>query len=154
MELLKHSDPGLAALYKKFHLDEPWDSPHNKELIKEIPFLFQDPFCEPAPGQTRYLGVNGEGCAFDNGKIVAKPKDGEPKRVAIVMAKDTVPWTKPCDLPVKDVESGAAVRWLDGFAKYLSWEGTEGGWPKSPPPDWLGSKPVFRRLENHAAGAN
>ena len=25
------------ALYSKFKLDEPWDSPHNKALISEMP---------------------------------------------------------------------------------------------------------------------
>ena len=26
-----------AALYKEFHLDEPWDSEHNKNLIARMP---------------------------------------------------------------------------------------------------------------------
>src|SRR5262245_44717647 len=30
-------DVGLDRLYKQFHLDEPWDSPHNKALIRNIP---------------------------------------------------------------------------------------------------------------------
>src|SRR5580765_5918800 len=25
------------TLYKEFHLDEPWDSPHNRQLIAKIP---------------------------------------------------------------------------------------------------------------------
>ncbi len=31
---------GEAELWKKFHLDEPWDSAHNKPLIKEMPKVF------------------------------------------------------------------------------------------------------------------
>ncbi len=27
-------------LYNKFHLDEPWDSPHNLDLVKQMPALF------------------------------------------------------------------------------------------------------------------
>ena len=29
------------ALYRKFRLDEPWDSPTNKELIKEMPKVYE-----------------------------------------------------------------------------------------------------------------
>ena len=30
-------------LYRQFHLDEPWDSPHNKTLIDKMPDVFADP---------------------------------------------------------------------------------------------------------------
>jgi len=36
-------------LYNQFHLDEAWDSPHNKSLIGKMPSLFADP--NPKPGQ-------------------------------------------------------------------------------------------------------
>lgn len=38
-----HSLPKLGeqALYDQFHLDEPWDSPHNKTLIRKMPDLFK-----------------------------------------------------------------------------------------------------------------
>ncbi len=31
-------------LYERFHLDEPWDSLHNKQLIAEMPDVFRSPF--------------------------------------------------------------------------------------------------------------
>src|SRR5262249_9748983 len=31
------------ALYGQFHLDEPWDSPHNKTLIDKMPNIFATP---------------------------------------------------------------------------------------------------------------
>ena len=31
------------ALYNKFKLDEPWDSPHNKALIEEMPAVYACP---------------------------------------------------------------------------------------------------------------
>src|SRR5262245_66309297 len=34
------------ALYKEFHLDEPWDSPHNKALIAKMPAVFRNPRSE------------------------------------------------------------------------------------------------------------
>jgi hypothetical protein len=34
---------GQEALYKEFHLDEPWDSEHNKALIARMPFTYRSP---------------------------------------------------------------------------------------------------------------
>jgi RNA polymerase sigma factor (sigma-70 family) len=31
---------GQDKLYRQFHLDEPWDSPHNKQLLKAIPPIY------------------------------------------------------------------------------------------------------------------
>ena len=44
-----------AALYNKFHLDEPWNSPHNLTLVNEWPNLYACP-SDPniAPDQTNY----------------------------------------------------------------------------------------------------
>ena len=40
------------GLYKQFHLDEPWDSEHNRKLIEKMPEAFKSPatahFCIPA----------------------------------------------------------------------------------------------------------
>ena len=30
-------------LYEQFHLDEPWDSPHNKTLIEQMPQVYAIP---------------------------------------------------------------------------------------------------------------
>jgi hypothetical protein len=32
---------GYSDLYEQFHLDEPWDSPHNIELVEQIPLTYQ-----------------------------------------------------------------------------------------------------------------
>ena len=31
------------CLYKEFHQDEPWDSPHNVKLLPRMPKIFIDP---------------------------------------------------------------------------------------------------------------
>ena len=52
---------GQEALYRKFKLDEPWDSPRNKPLLDEIPNTY---FClsasRPAPitATLRTYGLN------------------------------------------------------------------------------------------------
>ena len=45
-------------LYNKFHVDEPWDSPHNKALIKEMPTTYACPSRPPVePGMTHLPGL-------------------------------------------------------------------------------------------------
>jgi hypothetical protein len=114
-----------AALYKKFHLDEPWDGPHNKLLIEQIPLPLQDP--EGKKGYTCYLGVRGKGCAFDDGKEVKPPAKGEPVVLVAVIAKESSPWTKPADAPVADVENGRCLRWFKGDSWYTKADAHEDG---------------------------
>jgi hypothetical protein len=144
VDLLQYSaDPIASALYKRFHLDEPWDSPHNKQLIGEIPSFLQNP--ETPKGQTCYLGVSGEGCAFDDGKLQAAPKHGQQARIAVVFCKESCPWTKPQDVPVKDVENGTCIRWdSEGAASALTWEGGGTHWLKKYPEGGSTYKPLFR----------
>ncbi len=51
---------GYASLYARFHLDEPWDSPHNRALLREMPTEFACPGGPgPRAGRTGYLVVVG-----------------------------------------------------------------------------------------------
>lgn len=46
------------SLYKQFHLDEPWDSEHNKQLVAQMPAVFASPFLggeRRAQGLTSYF---------------------------------------------------------------------------------------------------
>lgn len=47
------------ALYQEFHLDEPWDSPHNRTLIARMPQVYQSPndAAGAAEGKTLYLAI-------------------------------------------------------------------------------------------------
>ena len=40
--LLNYGDSGDIALYKRFHLDEPWDSPHNLAVAQAVPEVYTD----------------------------------------------------------------------------------------------------------------
>jgi hypothetical protein len=42
-------------LYGQFHLDEPWDSPHNLSLVNRMPDVFKNPNHQLPPGKTVYL---------------------------------------------------------------------------------------------------
>ncbi len=60
-----------AELYNKFNLDEPWDSPHNKELLKEMPPSFRCPsLAKPEPFTTTYRGLVGAGAMFETGQDI------------------------------------------------------------------------------------
>ena len=92
-----------AGLYNRFHLDEPWDSPHNKELIKEMPTTFVCP-SRPnlEPGTTTYRVFVGEGALFEKGKDtrIAQITDGTSNTIMICESNEAVPWTKPdAELP-------------------------------------------------------
>ena len=56
------------ALFKQFHLDEPWDSPHNRTLIDKMPSVYRLPMSKTEKGRTNYLLPVGNGAAFEADK--------------------------------------------------------------------------------------
>jgi prepilin-type processing-associated H-X9-DG protein len=117
--------PYLEAdyLYNQFHLDEPWDSPHNKPLLTQMPRCFVDPGRLDEPGMTHYQVFDGPGAPFDSSArplqpfMLGGPKgalqlqvssfqlrfpagftDGASNTILIVEAADAVPWSSPQDL--------------------------------------------------------
>jgi prepilin-type processing-associated H-X9-DG protein len=90
-------------LYGQFHLDEPWDSAHNKQLIATMPMVYQDP-TRPHDGKTTYLAPIGKGLAWegDKGLGIADFTDGTSNTILGVQADEAhaIPWTKPDDLEV------------------------------------------------------
>ena len=90
-----------AELYNKFKLDEPWDSPHNKALINEMPSTYLCPSWRvTGPGMTTYQAFVGPGALFEEGKATGfqDVTDGLSNTLMVVEAKDAVIWTKPDDL--------------------------------------------------------
>jgi hypothetical protein len=87
-------------LYQQFHLDEPWDSPHNKKLLDRTPRCY-----EPAlggndqPGLTRYQVFVGPGTAFERDGLTWDDfPDGLAGTFLVVEAGEPVPWSQPADL--------------------------------------------------------
>ena len=116
------------ALYKEFHLDEPWDSDHNKKLIAKMPKIFRAPGSKAGEGKTTYLLPVGKGAPWETSttklSYPAGFTDGTSNTVLLVDAADdrAVTWTKPDDLKydAADPRKGLAVRndkeFLAGFA--------------------------------------
>jgi len=94
----------LNELYEKFHLDEPWDSEHNRKLIPLMPKVFQHPNLPAADFKTNYLVPVGKGTIFDDreGMEIGRITDGTSNTIMIVEANPdrAVVWTKPEDLEV------------------------------------------------------
>ncbi len=97
--------PYLAEdeLYRSFKLDEPWDSPHNKALLRRMPRVFAPP---RPPGQaqeglTHVRVFVGKGTPFEGGRGPRREdfNDGPDRTMMAVEADEAVPWTKPDELP-------------------------------------------------------
>jgi hypothetical protein len=125
-----------AALYNEFHLDEPWDSPHNKELLKRMPAVYQSPN-DPdlaIEGQTRYVVIDYEGALFDDeaGPRTASITDGTSNTILAVEARSdhAVNWTEPVDLEIDDEDileglkgarvGGFLAAMADGSVRFIS----------------------------------
>jgi hypothetical protein len=115
---------GEQKLYKEFHLDEPWDSPHNKELLARMPTAYQGPNRRlNAQGKTIYLAPVGKDVAFTGGPegrlFPREFPDGTSNTILLVEADDAhaVPWTKPEDLKTgpKNPQQGLGGHFHDGF---------------------------------------
>jgi hypothetical protein len=97
---------GEEALYKEFHLDEPWDSPHNFTLLPRMPDVYRPPRNYRTPYATYYQVITGNAGAFRDNRAPRLPKDFNPRgtsnTILIVEAAEAVPWTKPADLVYDD----------------------------------------------------
>lgn len=125
-----------APLYQQFHLDEPWDSDHNKQFIKQIPPVYVSPNHSDLAkeGKTVYLVPTGEGAAFEGkeGRGIREFLDGTSNTILAVEAHAdaAVIWTKPDDIvldfknPLKGLKGarvgGFHALFADGSVRFIS----------------------------------
>jgi prepilin-type processing-associated H-X9-DG protein len=87
-------------LYNKFHLDEPWNSPHNIKLVSRMPTVYKCPEGKLPAGKTTYLGVSGpDGIMENSGVRFRDVTDGSSNTILVLDAADSkaVTWTQPSD---------------------------------------------------------
>jgi hypothetical protein len=102
-----------APLHAKFHLDEPWDSPHNKPLADQMPPIFGCP-SEPSSSRnlTTYVVVVDPHSIFTgepSGIPISRVSDGTSSTFLVVEAASPVPWTRPADLSLASLDQPLGV---------------------------------------------
>jgi prepilin-type processing-associated H-X9-DG protein len=122
------------ALYRSFHLNEPWDSEHNKKLIAKMPPTYRSPALkDPQGGKTTYLAPVGPKTIFGGkkGMPFQKITDGTSNTVLVVETDDSrgVYWTQPDDYKidaknpmaglVQPGASGFNAAFADGSVRFL-----------------------------------
>jgi hypothetical protein len=112
-------------IYKQFHLDEPWDSEHNKPLSALVLKVYRSPVSQAPLNMTTYLTVRGKDTAFPGAKGIKLTEitDGTSNTIMIVEASDkkAVPWAKPDDYEFNEKKPGEGLRgfWGDFFLAAL-----------------------------------
>lgn len=110
-----------GELYQEFHLDEPWDSEHNRALIERMPDAFRHPKIKTDVGKTVYLVPAANGAIkapaksvneidFPIGMELESISDGS-SRTAILLvgnAENAVNWTQPDDFDWEDLKDPVA----------------------------------------------
>ncbi|HRA88886.1 MAG TPA: DUF1559 domain-containing protein [Planctomycetaceae bacterium] len=121
-----------SNLYNQFHLDEPWDSDHNKTLIEKMPKIFECPGVTEK-GKTSVHVFTGPGAPFAGDKApgIQDITDGTSNTIMMVLAgadKADI-WTKPGGLdfdpedPIKalgKIDKKFLVAFMDGRVRSLS----------------------------------
>jgi len=113
-------------LYKQFHLDEPWDSEHNKTLIARMPAVYRSRNSTIEAEKTPYLTVRGPNTVFPGttGISMAAIPDGTSNTIMTVEVSDAkaVVWTQPDDFQYdpRDPKRGLLGAWPDGFLAGLA----------------------------------
>lgn len=109
------------ALYKKWKMDEPWDSPNNKPLSETVVKVFADP--EKPSNKTHYRVFVGEKAGWVNSPRGWKPDqpmwkgllkfaaftDGTSNTLAVIETRDAVNWAAPDDLPYDGMKPLPAI---------------------------------------------
>ncbi len=132
-----------GELYKEFKLDEPWDSEHNKKLIRRMPKHFALKSMSDPRGYTHLRGFSGDGMLSFNppnqpqpglparGTRFADAQDGTSNTILVAEVEEPTIWTKPDEIAFQYhgqqptprlggvFEDGATILLADGSVMFL-----------------------------------
>jgi len=122
-------------LYQQFHLDEPWNSEHNKQLISKMPDVFRPGNAQsPADFHTCLLAPMTENSVFGSRGLPTRIQDvtdGTANTLMLVEAdvSKAVIWTKPEDLAIDvaapilslapESTTGFWASYVDGSVRFI-----------------------------------
>lgn len=87
---------GYQELYDQYRFDQPWNSPANSLLFRQMPEVFRHPADNPESNETRYVGFAGG--AGGLGQNLEQIADGTANTLLFVESSTPVLWTKPQDI--------------------------------------------------------
>ena len=118
-------------LYDQFQLDEPWNSPHNIQLLPMIPRVYANPAV--AESMTNMLVFQGEDTVFpldltDRGRKLSDIEDNASETILTIQsdASCAAEWTRPVDIlfdfsnpTICNEAAGTNVVMVDGSRRRL-----------------------------------
>ncbi len=117
-----------SPLYAKFHLDEPWNSPHNLTLLDEMPGVYacpSDPESRSGGTKRQHGGTNYDVIIDPRSMFppdfkpvtIAGVTDGISSTLLVGETKQGRPWTAPFDVPFNTATPQSG---LDSFHSHHS----------------------------------
>ena len=129
VHVLPFLDESTSELHRKFNLQEPWDSQHNKALLNEMPDFFNSVDGQVPKSKTTVLAVGGPSGIISKpvkrrgrevGQRFGSISDGSTNTLLLVDAPDTmaVEWTKPVEFvpSENDIKTMLSREFLAAFA--------------------------------------
>ncbi len=120
---------GQNVLYRRFRMNESWDSEHNRQLIPLMPKVFLSPGinAETSDGLTNYVAPVSSNTVISDTRRRTRLqdiRDGTSKTIMVVEVDDdrAVIWTQPADLPwdPEQPQAGLGQIWPDHFFAALA----------------------------------
>ncbi|HEY5312838.1 MAG TPA: DUF1559 domain-containing protein [Pirellulales bacterium] len=111
---------GEDQLYRSFHLNEAWDSAHNRPLVTRMPQVYADASHPElaAAGRTRYLLPTGAGTLFSGptGPALEQIPDGTSRTILLLEAppEQSVEWSRPVDITIDPKDPAASLKLVPG----------------------------------------